>query len=119
MNASVTSKSGHYCNICRGIGSYLFLLKVLDQITFLTTRLTSTFLRFWYQKMAHIFLIPILKFGVPKLSIYREIIKNVSNIISKVRYPHSIKPVRKFHFLLLLLNKIQICIFFNLHELLK
>ncbi len=33
----------------------MHVLKVLDQITFLTTRLTSTFLRFWYQKMAHIF----------------------------------------------------------------
>ncbi len=28
---------------------YIVLLKELDQITFLTTRLTLTFLRFWYQ----------------------------------------------------------------------
>ncbi len=29
--------------------------------------------------MAHIFLIHILKFGIAKLGIYEEIIKNVSN----------------------------------------
>ncbi len=54
-------------------------LKVLDQITFLTTRLTSTFFEILVPYLAHIFLIHILNFGVPKLGIYGEIIKNVSN----------------------------------------
>ncbi len=58
---------------------HLLLLKVCDEITFLTPQLTSKFLRFWYQQMAHIFLIHNLKFGVPKLGIYEEIIKNVLN----------------------------------------
>ncbi len=57
----------------------IIILKVRDQITFLTPQLTSKFLRFWYQQTAHIFLIHILKFGVPKFGIYEEIIKNVSN----------------------------------------
>ncbi len=53
---------------------------MLDQITFLTTRLPQLFWDFGTNKMIHIFLIHILKFGrVPKLSIYKEIIKNVSN----------------------------------------
>ena len=40
------------------------LLKVLDLITFLTTRLTSTLFRFWNQQMVHILVIDILKFYI-------------------------------------------------------
>ncbi len=56
-----------------------FCLKVCDQITFLTP--PPTYLKVFeiLVTMAHIFLIHILKFGVPRLGIYEEIIKNVSN----------------------------------------
>ena len=55
------------------------ILKVLEQINFLTTDLLQLF-EILVPMMAHIFLIHILKFGVLKLgTINDEIIKNVSN----------------------------------------
>ncbi len=92
-------------------------LKVRDQLTFLTPQLTSKFLRFWYQQMAHIFLINILKFGVPKLGIYEEIIKNVLTKQQKVVI--TLNKTIKRHFLLLLQNKKEIYSFFTLDEPLK
>ncbi len=48
------------------------VLKVLDQITVLTTRLTSIFWDFVTNRWLIFFLIYILKFGLSKLGIYEE-----------------------------------------------
>ena len=80
----LTTLGGPHIYTQRGVHGRLSFLLVLSD------PLHSPMVRCWYlvrlpqrslaaALMAHIFLIHILKFGVPNLGIYEEIIKNVSN----------------------------------------